>query len=268
MLLLLSPAKTFNTKNQIPAPFSKEAKYYREPVFLKQANKLAAKLATLSHAELKELFGLSDKLIELNVQRYANWQEKPQPEATTPAGFTFWGNVGRNLDCFSMSDDQVSYADAHLVFLSGLYGALRPLDSMQEYRLEMGTDFGFEEGAKKCANLYAFWQDELVKYLNQRVAAEGHTAVINLASSEYYKAAAKFASQAKVPVVEIVFKEKKGDTYKVIGTLAKDARGLFSRWVVLNQIETVEGLKAFNEKGYAFAADESTATKFVFKRDN
>jgi hypothetical protein len=39
--------------------------------------------------------------------------------------------------------------------LSGLYGMLRPLDVIQQYRLEMGTNL--KEASTNTSNLYEYW---------------------------------------------------------------------------------------------------------------
>ena len=60
-----------------------------------------------------------------------------------------------------MSQKNISFAQSHLRILSGLNGVLRPLDLVEPYRLEMGTNLENEKGK----NLYDFWGDDLVKYL-------------------------------------------------------------------------------------------------------
>lgn len=44
-----------------------------------------------------------------------------------------------------------------------MYGVLRPLDSIEPYRLEMGAKF--EVGGAK--NLYAFWRDTVTSHINR-----------------------------------------------------------------------------------------------------
>ena len=63
---------------------------------------------------------------------------------------------------------------------------MRPLDLIQPYRLEMGRKI-----TSKGKNLYEFWGDKLAKKINVITAAHQNQAVINLASSEYFKAASK-----------------------------------------------------------------------------
>lgn len=97
---------------------------------------------------------LSEKLAELNVQRYKDWQLPFDEQNARPSAFAFKGDVYLGLDIRSFSADELSYAQKNLRILSGLYGLLRPLDLMQAYRLEMGTRFANSRGK----NLYEFWR--------------------------------------------------------------------------------------------------------------
>lgn len=53
----------------------------------------------------------------------------------------------------------------------------------------------------------------------------------------------------------------------MISFYAKKARGLMARYIIDNQIDSIEKLKEFDAAGYYFVAAESTATELVFKRE-
>ncbi len=144
--------------------------------------------------------------------------------------------------------------------LSGLYGILRPLDLMQPYRLEMGTKFANQAGK----DLYAFWGEQLLDAINAELAAMPRPVVVNLASEEYFKAAVGRKIQGTV--IQPVFEDWKNGKYKIISFFAKKARGLMTRYAVLNRLSEPEGLKGFDVDGYAFAPEASDATSWVFRR--
>ena len=83
---------------------------------------------------------ISDKLGALNASRYQTWQSAFDDTNAKQALLAFQGDVyqGINVDRFEQQD--FDYAQEHLRILSGLYGVLRPLDLIQPYRLEMGSD--------------------------------------------------------------------------------------------------------------------------------
>lgn len=148
MLILLSPAKTFNSKDKVPQSWE-----LRQPTFLPQANQLATQLAKLSVSEVGKLLDISEKLAELNVNRYQSWEDASTQENAKPAAYAFWGDVNKWFNAYTLDKQQMEFADEHVIYLSGMYGALRPLDFIQEYRLEMGIAFAT---SAKCKNLYQY----------------------------------------------------------------------------------------------------------------
>ena len=87
---------------------------------------------------------------------------------------------------------------------------------------------------------------------------------INLASKEYFDAVDTKA--LKVPVITPDFKDYKDGKLKTISFFAKKARGLMVRYIIDNQVETIEGLKNFNSEGYQFDANLSKGNHLIFTR--
>ncbi len=258
MLFLLSPAKTLDYDTQVPAALRKRA---TDPLYPAAAADLIKVLRQKTPAEVAALMDLSDKLAALNVERYAAWQPTATPANSKPAVLAFDGDVYTGLDARTLKTADLTWAQQHLVILSGLYGALRPLDRLQPYRLEMGTALQTARGK----DLYAYWGDTVADYLNTRQADEDKPVVINLASVEYARVALRKALRARV--VECVFEEGQADgSHKVISFFAKKARGLMARHAVLNRVRSVRALQAFNAEGYAMAREVSTPSRLVFRR--
>ena len=63
-----------------------------------------------------------------------------------------------------------------------------------------------------------------------------------------------------------VFKDLKNGQYKIVMTYAKKARGLMVRYIIDNEINTLEELKAFNVDKYRFSEEMSTETELLFTR--
>jgi hypothetical protein len=255
MLFLLSPAKALDYSSPLDPSISSS-----QPIFQAQAGELMAALKKLSTSEVGELMDLSDKLAVLNAERYAAWRPKPSADMVRPAALAFNGDVYEGLDAKTLNAAQLQWLNAHLRILSGLYGVLRPLDDLQPYRLEMGTRFG----VGGATNLYQYWQKRIAPHLNEVLAAGGHQVLVNLASTEYFKAVD--VKQLKVPVLECRFEEYKNGQYKVISFAAKRARGLMMRWATQQQVQQAQDLREFGQEGYAFAPQCSTAAQLVFRR--
>lgn len=254
MLVLLSPAKDLVQET----PSVKEA---TQPVLLDHAVPLVERLKTLSAKKLASLMDLSAKLGELNKERYARWSTPFTPKNARPAVFTFNGEVYRGLDARTLSTDDLRFAQRHLRILSGLYGVLRPLDLMQDYRLMMGTHFS----VGKAKDLYAFWGDRITEALNADLKASKSDVVVNCASSEYFKAVRPAKLNARVITPE--FMDKVGGAYKPLQTYVKNQRGSLARYIIQRRLLEPEGIKAYEGDGYRFDPERSTLERFVFLRD-
>lgn len=254
MLVVISPAKNLDLDSPIPKLRCSE------PQLLDQAQLLVEQLQTMAPHQLSALMHISDKLGQLNYERYQHWQPPFNKDNARPAILTFAGDVYQGLGAYNFSSDDFAFAQQHLRILSGLYGVLRPLDLMQPYRLEMGTRLLNARGK----DLYAFWGDLITESLNQQIQQTGAKALINLASNEYFKSVKGKA--LGTPVIEPVFKDWKNGQYKIISFFAKKARGLMSAYIVKNKLTSVEGIKRFNAGGYQYSEAMSSESKWVFTR--
>lgn len=254
MFMLISPAKALDE-----TPWKDKFKA-TEASFLPQAQDLVKQLQRLDSLQIGQLMKLSEKLSNLNYQRYQNWT-LPMGIQAKPALFLFKGGVYQGLDAKSLNEDAVRYLQNHLVILSGLYGALKPLDSMLPYRLEMGTKFENNKGN----NLYQFWAGQITSWINHALAQISSKTLINLASNEYFKVIQP--KDIKGQVITPVFKDWKNGQYKIISFYAKKARGLMARYAAENKIEQPEDLKLFDYGGYAFNPEFSDEKNWVFTRN-
>jgi hypothetical protein len=258
MLFLISPAKTLDYDSPVPAAVAKKA---TEPLFGAQAAELIGVLRQRSAREVAALMDLSDSLAALNVARYAAWQPQATPANSKPAVLAFDGDVYDGLQAKALQAADLAWAQEHVVILSGLYGALRPLDRLQPYRLEMGTALATPRGR----DLYAFWGDTVAQHLNERLADERSPLVVNLASQEYARASLRPALKARV--VDCVFEEINPDGRpQVISFFAKKARGLMLRHAIERRARSLAALRDFSAEGYALDTAASADDRLVFRR--
>ena len=254
MLIVLSPAKSldYKTPAKVKAPTL--------PEFVSESAKLIADLKKLSPQEVANLMGLSDQLAALNVGRYRDWSKKFTEENSKPAIYAFDGDVYDGFDVKTLDAKAIAFAQDHIRILSGLYGALRPLDLMQPYRLEMGTAFKNARGK----DLYAFWGERVTDSLKQVLEQQKKPVLLNLASEEYFKVLQ--AKNLDCPVISPIFQDGKDGKCKIISFYAKRARGLMARFVVENRITDAADLKGFNLDGYKYVPSESKPEKPLFRR--
>jgi cytoplasmic iron level regulating protein YaaA (DUF328/UPF0246 family) len=252
MKIVLSPAKSLNFEKIVPTT------KYSNSLFLKESRQVHKVLKKKSPKELSNLMDISNKLADLNWQRNQEWKTPFTPENARQAVFAFDGDVYTGLDAYTIPLEKLDVLQDRLRILSGLYGILKPLDLMQAYRLEMGTQLSIGESK----NLYEFWKPSIAKALNKEL--QKGELFVNLASNEYFSAVDVKA--LKVPVITPEFKDYKDGKLKIISFFAKKARGLMVRYILDTNAETKEDLLGFNYDGYAFDANLSKGNNLVFTR--
>jgi len=243
MKILVSPAKSLNLKDNLPI------KKHTQPQFLEEAIQINKKLARLTKKEIADLMNISQKLTDLNYDRYQEFEEKHLVKNARPAVYIFDGDVYSGLDAYSISEDKIDRLQSDLRILSGLYGMLRPLDLMQPYRLEMGTKLPIQRNE----DLYEFWKEKLTETLNKEMTKD--ELLINLASKEYFKAINK--KELKGKLVSPIFKDFKNGKLKIISFYAKKARGSMVRYILDQDVNTLEELKGFDYDDYRFSEKET-----------
>lgn len=254
MLLVISPAKTLDYESPI------QVESQSDLLFEKESAQLACILKKYKADDLAKLMNVSSKIAHLNHDRFAQWKSPINLTEARQAIFAFKGEVYNGLDAYSLTQEDVDYAQQHLRILSGLYGVLRPMDMILPYRLEMGTKLK----TPKFKHLYEFWGQKLRKNIENALAESGSNVLVNLASNEYFKSLE--TKKIKAQIITPVFKEARGDHYRMITIFAKKARGLMTRYIIENKIEQIEDLKHFDKEGYFFNETLSTQNELTFTR--
>ncbi|MCW9707023.1 peroxide stress protein YaaA [Fodinibius salsisoli] len=243
MKIVISPAKSLEYERELPVD---EA---TQPQFLEEAETLNNVLADKSKDEIADLMSISEKLTNLNYERYQKFSTPFTKDNARPCIYAFDGSAYKELDAYSIDNEHIDTLQNSLRILSGMYGFLRPLDLMQPYRLEMGTKLQVNGHDR----LYDFWGDSLTEALNDEL--EDNELFVNLASKEYFKALQPH--NLKVDVVTPKFKDFKNGDLKVIGFYAKKNRGTMSRYLIENDVDSYEGLLGFNGNDYSYSEEHT-----------
>ena len=254
MIIVISPAKKLDFKTK------SKGKNYTSPEFLDKSAEIINVIRQFSPKDLALLMNVSDDIASLTFERHSKWEIPFDEENARPAIHAFKGDVYRGMSADSFSDEDLEFAQAHLRILSGLYGVLRPLDLIKPYRLEMGTKFKPFDGK----GLYGFWTETITSAINAQLKKHKERILVNLASQEYFKAVNEDNLEAKV--VTPVFREYRNDQYKVVGILAKKARGMMCRFIIRNRLKKAENIKLFNDDGYSYDDNLSSRKEWIFTR--
>ena len=255
MLIVLSPAKDLDTEKLASAPLTSI------PSHLERSALLAAKLRAMPASKLARPMDISPKLAELNHDRWQRWTPKVDAERSRPAVFLFNGEAYRGLGARTLASADLRHAQQHVRILSGLYGMLRPLDLIQPHRLEMGTRLPVDQ---KTRNLYTFWKTPLAEEVTLTLNELDTNVIVNLASSEYFKALSGISKGIRV--VTPVFKDLIEGQLRMVMVFAKHQRGSMARFAIKHRIADTEGLKEYRENGYRMDAQLSTPDEWVFVR--
>ena len=257
MLFLLSPAKTQLEGEQVkklPADIQTSA-----PFFSEESGIVARTLCKLSKAELRSLLSISVAVAEVASKR----TESFATAKTAPAAFVFDGPAYRALDAPTLTKSQLEYIQQHLTIICGLYGALRPLDEIKNYRIEMSSKLNID--GKK--DLYSFWGTKIARFISERAVAacgkqvDRRPIIINAASEEY--AAAVFRQTKSLGEARIINIRFPGASVH-----AKTSRGAIVRYAAMIAAENPDQLKAFSglTGELRFNGAASTDDEYVFER--
>jgi len=229
------------------------------PVFIEDSKIINENLKKKNPSQLKELMKISDKIAELNWKRNNDFTTPFNSTNARPSLFTFNGDVYNGIDAFTLDDNKITKAQRSLRILSGLYGVLKPLDLIQAYRLEMGTKITIDDSK----NLYEFWKNKVTTFFNDEIVE--NELFVNLASNEYSSVIDKKSLNTKM--VSPIFKDFKNGKLKIISFYAKKARGMMTRFILDNEINSSDDLKGFDYGGYSYDEHESQqSNELVFIR--
>ena len=251
MLILLSPSKTLNEE---PVETSQSSICD----FLEETKRLLPYLKKLSVKKLMSLMDISEKLAELNHQRFQNFVLPENQDQGKPAIHCFEGDVYQNMSPQIWDKTQTMYAQNSLRILSGLYGMLKPYDQISAYRLEMGSGLKTTRGK----NLYEFWGDRITNKLNEEIKLLKHDLVINLASIEY--SSVVNPKKLNANWIQVDFKEIRDGQPKTIALNSKRARGMMAQYLIMNQAQSLSDIKSFTQNGYLFHESSSKPNHLIF----
>lgn len=220
------------------------------PIFLKEAGNLVRIFQELSIVELAKLMRISSAKAAEVKKLYAAWSALQ--ESQSPAIDAFKGDIYSGLQVVSWSEADRTYAQEHLVILSGLYGALKACDGIMPYRLEMA--YKLPDGE----SLYSFWGNRLTRVIDPKT-----TCVVNLSAVEYTKALLPHVDKPVITPKFMTVDPRTGEPAFVV-VHAKIARGAFARWLIQERIEDSGDITAFADLGYIYDAHLSTPEQPVF----
>ena len=238
MKIIISPAKSFKHFDNIDT---------EELLFPEKTKILVNKIKKLSMNEIGNLNMTNDKLTE---KAYYDYQEFDFRDLSNPALFSYDGLVFKQFKMEDFTD--INYLNNHVYIISALYGLLKPMTGIRDYRLYFDNT---------RYDLYDFWKDDLYKKLY-----EDNDLVINLASKEYSKTIRPFLKKTD-KFITIDFKEVRDGKLKSVVAYMKQARGAILREIITRKIEDIDEIKKLDINGYTYDPYNSTEKCLTFVRN-
>ncbi|MBY2478482.1 peroxide stress protein YaaA [Clostridioides difficile] len=247
MIIMLSPAKNMKHIDAFDRDLSL-------PCFIDNTKEIVENIKAFSIEDFKNRMKINEKLAILNKNRFENIKFDT---LGSPAILTYDGIQYKNIEADSFTKQDEEFADNCIRIISGLYGVIKPYDSIYEYRLEMQTKLQVRE----FKNLYEYWGNSIYEQLIKEKRA-----IVNLTSNEYSKSIEKFIKDSDT-YITCTFKVSKNGKLKVESTQAKKARGMMVKYIVKNRVKDTEELKKFNLGGYEYQENLSDNGEYIFVKE-
>ncbi len=232
MIVLLSPAKTFNNLEK-----QKGDLHY----FLDKSNYLVDIIKQLDKESLQKVMKISNKLTDDVYKYYQNYSLDYQ------AAYLYGGQAYKYLKAETISNDKLK----NLYILSPLYGIINALDKISHYRLDLKDKL-------ISKSLTDYWFKDINDYLNTL----NKNLIINLASGEF----SKLLDLTNNSLITINFAIFKDDKLTQPSMAIKKMRGMMAKYILENEIESLELIKEINLDGFKFNQEKSTNNLFLFTK--
>lgn len=238
MQILLSCAKDMTSRPE-PSPALSTT-----PRFLAEARHHALQLASFTGAELAKALKCNARLAVLNKLRYLSFFD---PENSGAAVLSYNGMAYRHLRAWEFTEADYAYANSHLWICSFLYGLLRPMDRIKNYRLEGTVKLPDNDDR----SLFDFWKPLLTDVLIDSVKQDDGW-LVHLATEEMTRLFDWKRVKREVKVLEPQFFVREKEKLKTIVVYAKMCRGAMARYILRNRLTTQEELTAFSYEEFNY----------------
>ncbi len=175
-----------------------------------------------------------------------------------PALLAYHGVAFKSLAPEQYSMEEWQHAQDELRVCSFLYGLVRPLDAISNYRLE-GS---FKLGEAKGDTIFNYWKDSLTESLIADTKAQGGTLCM-LASKEMQNLFdwKRVCEELTVITPDFLIEEK--GKRRVCSVRSKQARGHMATHILRHRWNTAEQIKTYREEGYILAEEDGNNLLFV-----
>lgn len=251
MQILISCAKTMAEDYTVHTPTS------TLPLFEEEANRQALQMADMSLEEMEKCLRVNRAIALENQIRYRHFHNEDTKRM--PALLAYTGIVFKRIHPENFTADDFLFAQEHLNITSFLYGLLRPLDTIRNYRMEGDVVLPENNGL----TMFGYWQSRLTDGFIQKIKKDDGI-LVNLASDEMKRLFDWKRLCKEVRVITPEFKVRKGDKLRTIVIYTKMCRGEMTRYLLKQRLTQPEDIKQFSWEGFGWNESESKGDKWMF----
>lgn len=251
MMTFISCAKTMTARTKIKFPET------TVPHFQKEARENALYMNQFTAEELGRMLKVNAKLAAENRLRYQDFLSPDTP--SLPALLAYTGMVFKRIHPADFTTEDFQFAQQHLLITSFLYGLLRPLDAIRNYRMEGNVRLPEHQHQTQ----FDYWKPILTDYFIEAIRRQGGI-LVYLASGEMKDLFHWEKVCREVQVITPEFYTLKNGKPTTVVVYAKMCRGEMTRFILKNRIEQPEQLKAFEWEGFSYDAASSDAQTLRF----
>ena len=221
----LIPQSEGKSKNNSIEILFKDTKF----VFQNNIKDILSQLKSVKKDRLKSIYGVTiDKALLLHKINLNIFNSK-----CAYAIDRYTGTVFKNLNWNTLDDQNKKFMDEHFYIFSGLFGMVKPLTLIPDYKLKMNV-----------LSLYKYWQKYITPVL------EKEDIIYDLLPQIHRKSYLAGENVCKIDFILI----KNGKKISA-GHFGKTVKGQFIRYVCKNKITRINEFKNFSYDGFYWDKD-------------
>ncbi len=222
--------------------------------FAEQSQSIAHTIAACDLSSLQKQLKIKPPVAEALHEQMQNFDIT----SGLPSLLAYHGVAFKSLAPEQYDDQNWIHAQDELRICSFLYGLVRPLDAISNYRLE-GT---FKLGEAKGETIFNYWKEILTETLIADTQAQGGTLCM-LASKEMQNLFdwKRVCEELTVITPDFLIEEK--GKRRVCSVRSKQARGHMATYILRNHWNSIEQIKTYAEEGYVLAEENGNNLLFV-----
>ena len=232
-----------------------------KPIFEKEAQEIMDNVRSMDIADLSSQLKISFALARKAESYAADFSNISKGDATIKE---FTGEVFKALDASSLSEEDLMYAEKHLLIVSSVYGLLRTSDIVRPYRLDYNCNCSPNGG-----KISDFWKHRITRSIIDIIATSDCSEVVNLLPGEAMKCIdmKELASKARIVKPDFKYFSDDGTLKSPHSGRLKELRGLLLRRIIQDKISSIDEFFQMEDNHFSFYPDASTPETPLFIAD-